>query len=79
MIKKFAEFLTPKQVERVHDASLEILEKVGMLVRNERAREIFAAHGAKVDHQTQSVTLPRQVVGAGAPLVAGDRVDNIRR
>jgi trimethylamine--corrinoid protein Co-methyltransferase len=62
MIKKYAEFLTPEQVERVHDASLEILEQVGLLVRNERAREIFAAHGAKVDHQTQHVQLPRQIV-----------------
>ncbi len=62
MIHTFATLLSQEQVERVHEASLEILEQVGMLVRNQRAREIFAQHGAKVDEATQIVRLPRQVV-----------------
>ncbi len=62
MIHTFATLLSQEQVERVHEASLEILEKVGMLVRNQRAREIFARHGADVDEKTQLVRLPRQVV-----------------
>ena len=41
MITNFVTLLTPEQVKRVHEASLEILEQVGMLVRNERARQIF--------------------------------------
>jgi len=38
----FAELLTQDQVERVHDASLEILEEVGLMVRYEPARKLFA-------------------------------------
>lgn len=62
MIHTFATLLSQEQVGRVHEASLEILEQVGMLVRNQRARQIFAQHGAKVDEATQIVRLPRQVV-----------------
>jgi trimethylamine--corrinoid protein Co-methyltransferase len=62
MIEQFATLLSQEEVERVHEASLEILERVGMLVRNQRARQIFASHGCRVDEQTQIVRLPTQVV-----------------
>ena len=58
----YASLLTVEQVERIHDASLEILEKVGLLVRNEKARSIFGTHGCKVDSETLGVTFPRSVV-----------------
>jgi len=58
----FAQLLTLEQVERVHEASLEILEDVGLLVRNEKARGRFAKHGCRVDSETQIVTFPRAVV-----------------
>ncbi|MEW5988672.1 MAG: trimethylamine methyltransferase family protein [Chloroflexota bacterium] len=58
----FSELLTPEQVVRVHEASLEILEQVGMQVRNQRAREILARHGCPVDDQTERVRFPRAVV-----------------
>jgi trimethylamine--corrinoid protein Co-methyltransferase len=50
------------QVERIHSASLEILEQVGLLVRFKQAREVFARHGGVVDEETQRVRLPAQVV-----------------
>jgi trimethylamine--corrinoid protein Co-methyltransferase len=59
---QFAELLSPEQVERVHEASLEILESVGMLVRNAEARALFERHGCHVDGETGVVRLPRQVV-----------------
>lgn len=62
MIPHYAELLTPEQVRRVHEASLEILEQVGMLVRNEKARAIFARHGCRVDSESQFVRFPRAVV-----------------
>lgn len=62
MIHNFATLLSDDQIQRVHEASLEILEQVGMLVRNQRARQIFAQHGAKVDEETQIVKLPAQLV-----------------
>jgi len=58
----FASLLTPEQVERVHEASLEILENVGLLVRNEKARDLFTRHGCQVDIETQIVKFPPQVV-----------------
>ena len=56
----FAELLTQEQVQRIHDAALEILEEVGMKVRYEPAREIFAKHGCHVDGER--VKFPREVV-----------------
>jgi trimethylamine--corrinoid protein Co-methyltransferase len=59
---KFATLLTQEQVTRTHAASLEILENVGMLVRNEKARTLFEQHGCRVDAGTQFVKLPSEVV-----------------
>ncbi len=59
---QYAELLTPEQVARVHEASLEILEDVGVLVCNVEARERFARHGCHVDSETQVVKLPRAIV-----------------
>ncbi|MDP1715339.1 MAG: trimethylamine methyltransferase family protein [Anaerolineales bacterium] len=56
----FAELLTQEQVQRIHDAALEILEDVGLKVRYEPARDIFAKHGCPVDGER--VKLPRAVV-----------------
>ena len=56
----FAELLTQEQVERIHQASLEILEEVGLKVRYEPAREVFAKHDCSVDGER--VKLPREVV-----------------
>jgi trimethylamine:corrinoid methyltransferase-like protein len=60
-MNRFAELLTPDQVERVHEASLEILEAVGVWVRNGEARSIFARHGCHVDGESGVVWLPREV------------------
>jgi len=62
MIFNWATLLAPAQVERIHDASLEILENVGLLVRNERARSYFARHGCQVDAETEVVKFPRAIV-----------------
>jgi trimethylamine--corrinoid protein Co-methyltransferase len=56
----FATLLTEQQVERTHQASLEILENVGLIVRNGNAREIFKHHGCKVDGE--KVRFPNPVV-----------------
>lgn len=62
MIQTFATLLTQEEVEQIHTASLEILEHVGLLVRNETARKIFARHGARVDPETGIVKIPRRIV-----------------
>jgi len=58
----YATFLSPNQIQRIHEASLEILEQVGLLVRNEKARRRFGEHGCKVDGETLSVKIPHAVV-----------------
>lgn len=59
---QYFSYLTEADVGYVHAASLEILEDTGLLVRNEKARKRFAEHGAIVDHQTELVRIPAQVV-----------------
>ncbi|MBL8064083.1 MAG: trimethylamine methyltransferase family protein [Anaerolineales bacterium] len=56
----FAALLTEEQVEKVHNASLEILEEVGLKVRYEPARELFKQHGCSVEEER--VKFPRAVV-----------------
>lgn len=59
-----AQLLTVAELERVHEASLDILENVGMLVRNARAQELFRARALPFDADSEVVRLPRAVVEA---------------
>ncbi len=59
---QFAELISKKEVEQIHEASVEILEEVGLLVRNEKAREIYAKHGCDVDNEILMVKFPRKLV-----------------
>jgi trimethylamine--corrinoid protein Co-methyltransferase len=63
-MEETAAVLTPEQVAAVHEASLEVLENVGLLVRNQEARERFAAHGCRVEGDKGIVRFPRAVVEA---------------
>jgi len=56
----FAALLTQEQVEKIHDASLEILEETGLKVRYAPARELFKKHGCGVEDER--VKFPRAVV-----------------
>ena len=58
----FFSYLSNDDIQYVHESSLEILEEVGLLVRNEKARKRFAEHGAIVDHETEMVRIPSAVV-----------------
>jgi len=58
----FATLLAPEEIERIHTASLEVLENIGLLVRNGRARERFARHGCMVDAASGIVRFPRALV-----------------
>jgi len=62
MIPTRASLLTEQQVRQTHEASLEILQRVGLEVNNPRARAIFRRHGCTVDDDRRRVTLPRKVV-----------------
>jgi trimethylamine---corrinoid protein Co-methyltransferase len=62
MMARYAELLTPAQIAAVHEASLDVLDEVGVLVRNGKARERLRLHGCRVDRDTQIVTFPTRVV-----------------
>ena len=54
--------LTQEEVRQIHNASLEIVEKVGMLVEHDRMLKALEAIGAKVDYNTKIVRFPEKVV-----------------
>jgi trimethylamine---corrinoid protein Co-methyltransferase len=58
--------LDPQQVERLREHTLEILDGIGVHVPSARAREIFAAHGARVGDDEIVRIPPDLVVGAMA-------------
>jgi trimethylamine--corrinoid protein Co-methyltransferase len=62
MIARYADLLPPETLPRVHEASLEVLERVGILVRHPRARDRFRDHGCRVDADRHVVRFPRRVV-----------------
>ena len=62
MAGQFFSYLSDEQVRSVHEASLEILEDVGLIVRNEKARRRFAEHGAIVDNGSELVKIPSSIV-----------------
>ena len=47
--KLHLEILTPQEIKKIHDATLWIIEKVGIRFPSKRALDIWAAHGAEVD------------------------------
>ena len=59
---QYFSYLESDDIKYVHESSLEILEEVGLLVRNEKARKRFAEHGCHVDHETEMVRMPSAVV-----------------
>lgn len=58
------EILTPSEVEKIHDATLWIIEKVGVRFPSEPALDIWAAHGAQVDRNTKVVKAKPELIEA---------------
>ena len=58
----FAQLLTEAQVRRTHEASLQILQEVGLEVENTKARALFKQHGCGVFDDSRRVTIPPRVV-----------------
>ena len=58
----FTSVLTEKQIDRIHETSLAILEKVGVHVPHAEMLTMFSDSGATVDHETQRVRIPPDLV-----------------
>ncbi len=56
------QFATDEQLDMLQEATLQMLEKVGVRFPSEKALRIFSDHGAQVDKTTQIVKLPRDLV-----------------
>ncbi|MGE5073491.1 MAG: trimethylamine methyltransferase family protein, partial [Anaerolineae bacterium] len=56
------EILTPAEVRKIHDATLWIIEKVGVKFPSEHALEIWEANGAQVDRTTKIVKAKPELI-----------------
>jgi len=56
------ELLTKQELDKIDADSRAILEKVGVKINNEKARQIFSRAGAKVDHDTHLVQIPPDLI-----------------
>ena len=54
--------LTRQQLDRIHRASLEILETIGVRIPHEEMRFRFASAGARVDDSSELVQIPETLV-----------------
>jgi trimethylamine--corrinoid protein Co-methyltransferase len=53
---------TPEQLDRLQQATLDILENVGVKFQSDKALDLLAEHGARVDRATQIVKFPPDLV-----------------
>ncbi len=51
-----------EEVKQVHEATVSLLENVGIKMHNDAARQIFAENGAKVDSESRIVKIPRAMI-----------------
>ncbi len=51
--------LSESGIKQIHEATVYLMGSVGIRVHNPRAREIFADHGALVDHGLGIVKMSR--------------------
>ncbi len=58
------EILTPAEVRKIHDATLWIIEKVGIRFPSDTALDIWEQHGAQVDRQTKIVKAKAELIEA---------------
>ena len=56
------DILSPEDVQRIHTATLDVIETVGVRFPSTRALDIWEAHGATVDRDTMVVKVPGQVI-----------------
>ncbi len=54
--------LDDESLELIHDASMRILEQIGLQIMNERARNLMVEHGATIDPDTEYVRMDRDMV-----------------
>ncbi len=56
------DILTPEEVKKIHDATLWIIEKVGVRFPSKNALAVWEAHGASVDHEKMIVRAKAELI-----------------
>ena len=56
------EILTPAEVQKIHDSTLWIIEKVGVRFPSKNALEVWESHGAQVDRATNIVKVKPELI-----------------
>ena len=56
------QYLTDEQLDKLQEATLDILENIGVKFPSEKALKVFSDHGANVDRTTQIVKIKRDMV-----------------
>ncbi len=56
------EILTPEQLDKIHNASMRILEEIGLEIVNERTKALMLEHGATLCPKTGYVLMDRAMV-----------------
>ena len=64
MIRNLIKILTDGEVERLHNESMQVLERVGMKLPNTEALELCRKAGAIVDLDAQVIKIPQSVMEA---------------
>jgi len=61
-VERPIDLLSPDQVDRIHATTLDILETTGLVFEHDRALEVLAEAGCRVDRPTRRVRFPPQLV-----------------
>jgi trimethylamine---corrinoid protein Co-methyltransferase len=56
------EVLTQPDIERIHTASLDVIESIGVRFPSSKALDLWEAHGAQVDRSTMIVRAPGHII-----------------
>ena len=57
-----AQFLSKEEQQIIHNESIRILEKVGVLFHSNKALDILAKNGAKIDTESNIAKIPSEMV-----------------
>ena len=56
------ELLSKDQVERIHESTLKVLEKTGVIIHSDQAIDILKSTGCTIDEKTKKVYFPSELV-----------------
>ena len=66
--------LSDSDIQKIHDASLTVLERTGLEVHRSEARDIFKKAGASIDEDNNRVYIPRSMVEDAIAMAANQFV-----